>query len=66
MKKFTNHCQLKEQDNSPEGANNETDHCSLTGTKFKQEVILLNELRSAIKSNADYFRKELENIRRRQ
>jgi len=29
MKKLRNHFQLKEQENSPEGANNETDLCSL-------------------------------------
>ena len=30
MKMLRNHFQLKEKDNSPEAANNETDHCSLT------------------------------------
>ena len=29
MRKPRNHFQLKEQENSPEGANNETDLCSL-------------------------------------
>ena len=29
MKKLRNHSQLKEQENSPEGANNERDLCSL-------------------------------------
>ena len=29
MKKHRNHSQLKEQENSPEGANNERDLCSL-------------------------------------
>ncbi len=36
MKKLRNHSQLKEQENSPEGANNETDLCSLTDTKFQK------------------------------
>ena len=53
--------------NSPEGANNETDLCSLTDTKFKKEIVkILNELRADMNSNAEYFRKELENIRRSQ
>ena len=71
MKKLRNHFQLKEQENSPVGANNETNICSLTDTKFKKErVKILKQLRTTIKelradmtSNADYFRKELENIR---
>ena len=54
MKKHRNHFQLKEQENSPEGANNETDLCSLTDTEFKGKVMkILKELRTAINSNAD-------------
>ena len=65
MKTYKNHSQLKEQENSPEGTNNETDLCSLTDTKFKKEIMkILKELRMAINSNADYFKKELETIRR--
>ena len=74
MKKLRNHSQLKEQDNSPEGGNNETDLYSVTDTKFKMErVKILKELRVNMKelrvdmnSNADYFKKELENLRKSQ
>jgi len=60
-KTFRNHSQLKEQDNSPEGANNEID------TEFQKEIVkILKELRADMNSNADSFRKELENIRRSQ
>ena len=52
--------------------NNETDLCSLTDTQFKRGIMkILKELRLNIKklrldmnNNADYFRKEVENIRR--
>ena len=37
MKKLRNNFQLKEQKNSPEEANNETDLCTLTDTK--KEVV---------------------------
>ena len=41
--------------------------CSLTDTKFKKEVMkVLKELRLDMNSKADYFRKELETIRRSQ
>ena len=67
MKKYRDHSQLKEQGNSTEGANNERNLCSLTDTKFKKEVMkTLKELRMDINSNTDYFRKELETIRRSQ
>ena len=36
MKKLRNHCQLKEQENSPKAVNNETDLFSLTGIEFKR------------------------------
>ena len=50
MKKLRNHSQLKEQENSTEGANNETDLCSLTDTKFKREIVkILKELRANMK-----------------
>ena len=66
-KKLRNHSQLKEQENSPEGANNETELCSLLNTEFKKEILkILKELRVDMNSNADYFRKKLENIRRSQ
>ena len=73
-RKLRNHPQLKEQENSPEAANNETDLCSLTDTEFKREIVKIlkelrmnmKELRVDINSNADYFRKEEETIRRSQ
>ena len=72
MKTFRNHSQLKDQENSPEGANNETDLCGLTDTKFKNETVkilkelraIMKELREDMNSNAGSFRKEMENIRR--
>ena len=36
MKKLKYHSQLKEQENSPEAANNEIDLCSLIYTEFKR------------------------------
>ena len=39
MKRLRNHFQLKEQKNSPKGANNEIDHCSLRDNKFKKEIV---------------------------
>ena len=70
MKKLRNHSQFKEQENSPEAANNEIDLYSWTDTKFKRETVkILRELRLNIKAlrsdmngNAGSFRKELENI----
>ena len=61
MKKLRNNSQLKVQ-NSPERANKETDHYSVTDTKFKKEILkILKELRANVKelradmnSNADY------------
>jgi len=45
MKKLRNHSQLKEQENSPEGENNETDFYSLTDTEFKKDIVkILKEL----------------------
>ena len=67
MEKHRNHSHLKEQENSPEGENNETGLYSLTDTEFKKEVMkILKELRMDINSNTDYFKKELEIIRKRQ
>ena len=64
IKKLRNHSQLKEQENSPEAANNETDLCRLTDIELKKEMVkIMKELRVDINSNADYFRKELENMR---
>ena len=47
---------------------------SATDTKFKKEIVKIlkelrvkmKELRADVNSNADYFRKELENIMRRE
>ena len=67
MKKQRNHSQFKDQENSPEGINKETDLFSLTNTKFKKEVMkILKELRKVTKRNADDCKKELETIRRSQ
>ena len=74
MKKLKNHSQLKEQPNSPEAVNNETHPCSLIDSEFKGERVKIlkelkvnmKELRTDIGSDADYFRKGLENIRRSQ
>ena len=74
MKKLRNRSWLKEQKNSPEATNNETDLRSLMNTMFKREIVkilkelrvTMKELRADINSNADYFRKELQNIRRSQ
>ena len=67
MKKHRNHSQLKEQENSPKADNNETDPCRLTDIECKREVLnMVKELREDMNSNADFFRKELENIRRSQ
>ena len=49
MKKFRNHSKLKEQENSPEGENNETDFYSLIDTEFKKEIVkILKELRANV------------------
>ena len=61
IKQLRNHSQLKEQEDSPEGANNERDLCSLTDIKFKKEVMkILKEIKTYIGSNTDYFKKVLE------
>ena len=65
MKKLRNHPQLNQQENPPKAVNNETELLSLTAFEFKREVLkILKELRKDMNSNADSFRKELENIRR--
>ena len=64
MKTLRNQSQLKEKRNSPKEVNNETDLWSLTDLEFKRKIVkILKELREDMNSNADYFRKELENIR---
>ena len=72
MGRFRNDSQLKEQENSHEAANNKTDLSGLRDTEFKRERLKIlkelrvnmKKLRADIRINADYFRKELENIRR--
>ena len=45
MKKLRKHSQLKEQENSPEVANNKTDLCSLIGNEFKKKKMkILKEI----------------------
>ena len=74
MEKLRSHSQLKEQENSTEAANNETDLCRLADIKFKRETVKIlkelsvnmKELRVDINSTEHYFRKELENIRKNQ
>ena len=74
MKMLRKHSQLKEQEKSPKADNNETDLCSLTDIEFKREIVKIlkelrlniKELRANINNNSDYFRKELQNIRRSQ
>ena len=39
MKKLRNHSQLKEQEDSPEAANNEKDLFRLIDTEFKKEIV---------------------------
>ena len=56
---------LKEQENSPESANDETYLCSLIEAEFKRERVKvlkelrvnMKELRADINSNADYFKR---------
>ena len=63
MKKQNNY-QLKDQENSPEGKNNENDLFSIIDTQFKKEIIkILKELKKAINTNVDYCKKELATIR---
>ena len=67
MKKNRNDSQLKEQENPPKAVNNKTDLCSLTNIEFKREIVkIFKELREDKNSNANSFRKELENIKRSQ
>ena len=48
--KVSYHSQLKEQENLPEAANNETDLCSVTDTESKREIMkILKELRMHIR-----------------
>ena len=65
--KQRNHSQLKDQEHSPERTNNEADLFNMIDTDFKQEIMkILKELRRTIDRNADYYKKELETIKRNQ
>ena len=66
LKKLRNHSQLNEQNDSPEGANSEIDLFSLTDTEFKKLIKILKKLYADMNSNADYFKKEPETIKRHQ
>ena len=65
MKRLRNHSKLKECENDPKGANNETDLCIPTDIQSEKEIVkILKELRVNMKklrtdmnSNADYPRK---------
>ena len=59
MKKFRNHFQLKQQENSTKAVNKETDLCSLTDLEFKRDIVkILKELREDSNRNTDSLRKE--------
>ena len=65
MKKQRNHFQWKDQENSPEKTNNETDFFSIIDTEFKKETMKIQkELWKAINRSADYCKKKLEAIRK--
>ena len=50
MKKLRNHSQLKEEENSPEAENNETNLYSLRNTEFKRDIVkILKELKLNMK-----------------
>ena len=66
MKKQRKHSQFKEQENSPERTNNETDLSSIPDPEFKNEVIkILKELRKAFYRNAAHCNKEIKTIKRK-
>ena len=70
VKRLRYHSLIKEQENSPEEANKDTELCCLRDTKFKKDIVNIlkelranmRELRAYINSIIDYFRKELEYI----
>ena len=48
-----NHSPLKEEENSPEGANNETDFCRLKDMEFKKDIVkIMKELRTDMKETS--------------
>ena len=66
MKKQRQHPQLKDQENSPERTNNETDLFNLINTEDKKELMKILKKLRAIDRNAAYYYKELETIKRNQ
>ena len=58
MKKHKNHSQLKEEENSPEGANNERDFCILIDIELKEVMKTVKELRIAIDGNVGLSKKK--------
>ena len=56
MKKLRNDSQLKEQENSPEAPNNETDLCSLPDTKFNKEIV---KIRKGLRVNMKELRVDI-------
>ena len=67
MKKQRSQSQLKDQENSPERINNETDLFSVIDTDCKKEIMkILKELRKGINRNAKHCKKELGTMKRNQ
>ena len=65
MQRYRSHSQLKDKQKSLEGTNNKTDLFSLTDKKFKKDVMkILKKLRKTIDRNTDYYKQELEIIRK--
>ena len=60
MKKQRNHSQLKDQEISSERKNNGSDLFSLLDTNFRKSIM---KILKAMKRNADYCKREQENIR---
>ena len=66
MKKQRQLSQSKDQENSPERTNNETDLFNLINTEGKKEIMKILKKLRAIDRNADYYYNELETIKRNQ
>ena len=66
MKKQRQLSQSKDQENSPERTNNETDLFNLITTEGKKEIMKILKKLRAIDRNADYYYNELETIKRNQ
>ena len=56
MKTLRNYCQVKEQDNSHEGAKNERNLCSLIVTEFEWEIVkIVKALRVKMEELSGYI-----------